>query len=145
MELIATRAACQNYREADLRTNLRLLAIGLAIALGSLFGCQENAKPNSSQSAAPPPYLHILGDDEDVGSVVFVDKKQVAVLEGKFLSPVQTFIVVTPGRHLVEIRKNGELRVRSVVQVEANIGQMLLPARVNPPQSPDLTPDRPDP
>ena len=137
----------QSYRAVDWHTKPQLFAAVLAVAMVIVCGCEDRAPPSvvQRQVAQTSPHLHVLGDEDDVGSIVFVDRKQAAVIEGNFLSPIQVFIALTPGRHLVEIRKNGQLRARSVLQVEASTGKLLMPARVNPPQSPDLTPDRPDP
>jgi hypothetical protein len=145
IDKVATSAAFRNLKEASLFTSTKKKAI-FTYATCFLFvfnGCsnEESAAAKTSSTKAGQPFLHIVGDSADVGSIVYIDGKKAVVFKDRFLSPVREYVPIDTGRRVVEIRNKDELRLRKVILVAKDSGQISLPARVEPPASPDLSPN----
>jgi hypothetical protein len=98
-----------------------------------LVGCSDTSNKSKKEvevsSNKSPPFLHVMGDMDDVGAEIFVDGKKVAVLEDKFLSLIRVYVVLEPGQREVEIRKNGVLRVKRSLVVLPDSGMIDVPSR----------------
>jgi hypothetical protein len=120
-----------------LRTNFSQFGV-IALCVALMSACTDSA----SQKRALAPYARIVGSLEDVGSVVLVDGKPVATIAEPGLSMPEVSVILEPGRRVVEVRKNGVLRVRQVLRVTADSGVILMPASAG--SGPvDLSPNEP--
>lgn len=110
-------------------------AAALCVAVTFLiYGCTEREinEPRSATPSKTSPQVRIIGDDKDVGSVVFLDGRAVATIEATFLSVPQVTIHLAPGRHVVEVRNGGVLRAQRVLDITSDSGVIGMPAREGP-------------
>ncbi len=106
----------------------------LVLCITFMFGIgacadRESSAASSDVITKPPPQVRIVGDDKDVGSVVFLDGQPVATLEATFLGIPQTTIHLAPGRHVVEVRNGGVLRALRDLEISSDSGVIGMPAR----------------
>jgi hypothetical protein len=88
--------------------------------------CTKEETPNAERKV--PPQVRIVGDESDVGSVVYVDGVEAGTIKPPGAHMPQTSVQLAPGKRVVEVKKNGVLRVREVFHVTSDSGVLPLPA-----------------
>jgi riboflavin biosynthesis pyrimidine reductase len=102
--------------------------------LSVVIACSDRSNPRDvivNSSANVPPQIRIVGDDSDVGSVVYVDGKEMATIASSFLGIPQVYVPVSVGKRVVEIKQKGQLLLRQTIDVNAESGVIGLPARAS--------------